>query len=168
VAGDQQLSGGERQRVSLARAILKNAPIIVLGEAAVFMDPENEEKMNNAIAELIQDKAVMVIARRIHSIVNTGMICVLDGGNLAAAGTPTGNCLKHRRFTKNCGPLRRAARNGRSVPKELRYDRFDKKDPQFLRRAQGENYPCHGVCPVKIHFPSSAGWAGFLRSVQFL
>jgi ATP-binding cassette subfamily B protein len=87
VAGDQQLSGGERQRVSLARAILKNAPVIVLDEATAFMDPENEEKMNDAIAELIQDKTVIVIAHRLHSIVNADMICVLDGGNLAAAGT---------------------------------------------------------------------------------
>jgi ATP-binding cassette subfamily B protein len=87
VAGDQQLSGGERQRVSLARAILKNAPIIVLDEASAFMDPENEEKMNDAIAGLIEDKTVIVIAHRLHSIVNADQICVLDGGNLAAAGT---------------------------------------------------------------------------------
>jgi ATP-binding cassette subfamily B protein len=87
VAGDQQLSGGERQRVSLARAILKNAPIIVLDEATAFMDPENEEKMNDAIAELIQDKTVIVIAHRLQSIVNADMICVLDRGNLAATGT---------------------------------------------------------------------------------
>jgi ATP-binding cassette subfamily B protein len=94
VAGDQQLSGGERQRVSLARAILKNAPIIVLDEATAFMDPENEEKMNDAIAGLIEDKTVMVIAHRLHSIVNADMICVLDGGNLAAAGT-------HRELLEN-------------------------------------------------------------------
>jgi ATP-binding cassette subfamily B protein len=87
VAGDQQLSGGERQRVSLARAILKNAPIIVLDEATAFMDPENEEKMNDAIAGLIEDKTVIVIAHRLHSIVNADLICVLDAGNLAAAGT---------------------------------------------------------------------------------
>jgi ATP-binding cassette subfamily B protein len=87
VAGDQQLSGGERQRVSLARAILKNAPVIVLDEATAFMDPENEEKMNDAIAGLIEDKTVIVIAHRLHSIVNADMICVLDGGNLAATGT---------------------------------------------------------------------------------
>jgi ATP-binding cassette subfamily B protein len=87
VAGDQQLSGGERQRVSLARAILKNAPIIVLDEATAFMDPENEEKMNDAIAGLIEDKTVIVIAHRLQSIVNADLICVLDRGNLAAAGT---------------------------------------------------------------------------------
>ncbi|MDR1589980.1 MAG: ABC transporter ATP-binding protein/permease [Oscillospiraceae bacterium] len=89
VAGDRQLSGGERQRVSLARAILKNAPVIVLDEATAFMDPENEEKMNDAIAELIANKTVVVIAHRLHSIVDADLICVLDAGHLSAAGTHT-------------------------------------------------------------------------------
>lgn len=85
--GGKQLSGGERQRISLARAILKNAPIVVLDEATAFMDPENEEKMNAAIAEVIRGKTVIVIAHRLHSIVNADQICVLDDGNLAAVGT---------------------------------------------------------------------------------
>ncbi|MCP1103028.1 ATP-binding cassette subfamily B protein IrtA [Aequitasia blattaphilus] len=84
--GGKQLSGGERQRISLARTILKNAPIIVLDEATAFMDPENEEKMNEAIAELIQNKTVIVIAHRLQSIVNADQICVMENGNLAAAG----------------------------------------------------------------------------------
>ncbi len=85
--GGKQLSGGERQRISLARAILKNAPIVVLDEATAFMDPENEEKMNEAIAEVIRGKTVIVIAHRLHSIINADQICVLNTGNLAAAGT---------------------------------------------------------------------------------
>lgn len=85
--GGKQLSGGERQRISLARAILKNAPIVVLDEATAFMDPENEEKMNEAIAEVIRNKTVIVIAHRLHTIVNADKICVLENGNLAAAGT---------------------------------------------------------------------------------
>ena len=85
--GGKQLSGGERQRISLARAILKNAPIVVLDEATAFMDPENEEKMNEAIAEVIRGKTVIVIAHRLHSIINADHICVLNNGNLAAAGT---------------------------------------------------------------------------------
>lgn len=85
--GGKQLSGGERQRICLARAILKNAPIIVLDEATAFMDPENEEKMNAAIAEVIRGKTVIVIAHRLHSIINADQICVLDSGRLAAAGT---------------------------------------------------------------------------------
>ncbi|SHJ31965.1 ABC transporter ATP-binding protein [Hespellia stercorisuis] len=89
MAGDsgKQLSGGERQRISLARAILKDAPIIVLDEATAFMDPENEEKMNQAIAEVIKDKTVIVIAHRLHSIVNADCIFVLKNGRLDASGT---------------------------------------------------------------------------------
>jgi ATP-binding cassette subfamily B protein len=93
--GGKQLSGGERQRISLARAILKDAPIIVLDEATAFMDPENEEKMNEAIAEVIRDKTVIVIAHRLHSIVDADQICVLDSGNLADAGT-------HGELLHNC------------------------------------------------------------------
>lgn len=85
--GGKQLSGGERQRISLARAILKNAPIVVLDEATAFMDPENEEKMNAAIGEIIKEKTVIVIAHRLHSIVNADQICVLKEGNVEAVGT---------------------------------------------------------------------------------
>lgn len=93
--GGKQLSGGERQRISLARAILKNAPIVVLDEATAFMDPENEEKMNAAIAEVIRGKTVIVIAHRLYSIVNADKICVLNSGSLAAAGT-------HAELLKSC------------------------------------------------------------------
>jgi len=88
-AGDsgKQLSGGERQRISLARAILKNAPVIVLDEATAFMDPENEEKMNAAINEIIKDKTVIVIAHRLSSIKNADKICVLKAGNVIAEGS---------------------------------------------------------------------------------
>ena len=88
--GGKQLSGGERQRICLARAILKDAPVIVLDEATAFMDPENEEKMNAAIAEVLRGdrpKTVIVIAHRLHSIVNADQICVLDKGSLTDAGT---------------------------------------------------------------------------------
>ena len=83
----KQLSGGERQRISLARAILKNAPVIVLDEATAFMDPENEEKMNAAINEIIKDKTVIVIAHRLSSIKNADKICVLKEGNVIAEGS---------------------------------------------------------------------------------
>ncbi len=94
--GGKQLSGGERQRISLARAILKNAPIIVLDEATAFLDPENEEKMNEAIAEVIRGKTVIVIAHRLQSIMNADQICVLKDGRLAAAG-------KHEELLSGCG-----------------------------------------------------------------
>ena len=85
--GGKMLSGGERQRVALARAILKNAPIIVLDEATAFMDPENEEKMNAAIDEIIRGKTVIVIAHRLSTIKNADKICVLKEGSLIASGT---------------------------------------------------------------------------------
>lgn len=94
--GGKQLSGGERQRISLARAILKNAPIVVLDEATAFMDPENEEKMNEAIAEVIRGKTVIVIAHRLSSIVDADQICVLKKGEIAALGS-------HEELLKNCG-----------------------------------------------------------------
>lgn len=97
--GGKQLSGGERQRISLARAILKNAPIVVLDEATAFMDPENEEKMNAAIAEVIKGKTVIVIAHRLHSIVNADQICVLSEGSLTGIGT-------HQELLEDCPDYR--------------------------------------------------------------
>ena len=83
--GGKQLSGGERQRISLARAILKNAPIIVLDEATAFMDPENEEKMNAALDEIVKNKTVLVIAHRLSTIKNADKICVMKDGQCIAA-----------------------------------------------------------------------------------
>ena len=105
MAGDsgKQLSGGERQRISLARAILKNAPVIVLDEATAFMDPENEEKMNAAINEIIKDKTVIVIAHRLSSIKNADKICVLKEGNVIAEGSHTSlnkNCEEYQKLWK--------------------------------------------------------------------
>jgi len=93
--GGKMLSGGERQRISLARAILKNAPVIVLDEATAFIDPENEEKMNAAIAEIIKGKTVLVIAHRLQTIVNADKICVMKNGNIIAADT-------HEKLLQSC------------------------------------------------------------------
>lgn len=84
--GGKQLSGGERQRISLARAILKDAPIIILDEATAFMDPENEDKMNQAISEVIKNKTVIVIAHRLQTIIHADQIFVLNNGYLEATG----------------------------------------------------------------------------------
>ncbi|WP_353094908.1 ABC transporter ATP-binding protein [Tissierella praeacuta] len=81
------LSGGEEQRVSVARAILKNAPILVLDEATAFADPENEYKMQIALKELIKDKTVIVIAHRLSSIKTANQIIVLKDGRIEQAGT---------------------------------------------------------------------------------
>ena len=81
------LSGGEQQRIVLARAILKNAPIIVLDEATAFADPENEYKMQQALQHLIKNKTVIIIAHRLSSIVSAQQIVVLKEGSIAQIGT---------------------------------------------------------------------------------
>ena len=98
--GGKQLSGGERQRVSLARAILKNAPIIVLDEATAFMDPENEEKMNAALDEIVKDKTVLVIAHRLSTIKNADKICVMKEGRCIASDT-------HEKLKAECEEYRK-------------------------------------------------------------
>lgn len=97
MAGDagKMLSGGQRQRISLARAILKNAPVIVLDEATAYADPENEEKMEAAIAELVKGKTLLVIAHKLPSIMNADQICVIAHGALVATGT-------HKELLQNC------------------------------------------------------------------
>lgn len=82
----KMLSGGERQRISLARAILKNAPIVVLDEATAYADPENEEKMEAAIAELVKGKTLIVIAHKLPAIVDADQILVMNHGRLIANG----------------------------------------------------------------------------------
>ena len=81
-----KLSGGQRQRIAFARAILKDAPIVVLDEATAFIDPENEQKMNQAISEIVRDKTVIVIAHKMKSIMNANRIIVLKDGRIAASG----------------------------------------------------------------------------------
>ena len=97
MAGDagKMLSGGQRQRISLARAILKDAPIVVLDEATAYADPENEEKMEAAIAELVKGKTLVVIAHKLPAIMNADQICVMDRGKLVATG-------KHQELIQSC------------------------------------------------------------------
>ena len=83
----KMLSGGERQRIALARAILKDAPIVVLDEATAYIDPENEEKMNAAISQVIRDKTIIVIAHRLPSVVEADQIVVLKEGAVSGIGT---------------------------------------------------------------------------------
>jgi ATP-binding cassette subfamily B protein len=81
------LSGGERQRVSIARAILKNAPIVLLDEATASLDPENESSVQEAISELVKGRTVIVIAHRLRTVMGADKIAVLEGGWLAEEGT---------------------------------------------------------------------------------
>lgn len=85
--GGAALSGGQKQRISIARALLKDAPIIILDEATASVDPENEALIQHAIAELTADKTVVAIAHRLATIRNADQILVVDGGGIAQRGT---------------------------------------------------------------------------------
>lgn len=83
-----ELSGGERQRISIARAFLKNAPVILLDEATSSLDVENETLIQSALSRLIKDKTVMVIAHRMRTVAGADKIVVLSDGKVAETGTP--------------------------------------------------------------------------------
>lgn len=80
------LSGGERQRIAIARAMLKNAPIVILDEATAYIDPENEAVIQSAIAGLVQGKTVIVIAHRLSTITDADNIIVMENGTVSAHG----------------------------------------------------------------------------------
>lgn len=89
------LSGGERQRICIARAMLKNAPVIILDEATAYTDPENEALVQSSVARLVQGKTLIVIAHRLSTIVDADKIFVINKGNLEASGT-------HEALLANC------------------------------------------------------------------
>ncbi len=94
--GGTYLSGGEQQRIALARAILKDSPIILLDEATAYADPENESKILESFSKLIKNKTVMVIAHRLSTIINADQILYIDGGKIKEQGT-------HEELLLKCG-----------------------------------------------------------------
>lgn len=84
--GGAHLSGGERQRITIARAMLKDAPVVILDEATAYIDPENEAIIQQAVAQLVRGKTVIVVAHRLSTIVDADQICVVDKGCIVANG----------------------------------------------------------------------------------
>lgn len=106
------LSGGEQQRIAIARVILKNTPIIILDEATAFADPDNENKVQKAFAELAKDRTVIMIAHRLSTIVDADCIYVLEDGKLKEHGTSR-ELLAQNGIFKKCGKIIRHLYSGK-------------------------------------------------------
>ena len=96
----ETLSGGERQRISIARALLKDAPIILLDEATANLDAENETKIQAGISELVRNKTVIIIAHRMRTVRNADHIVVFDGGKISEQGSPEELLNKNGEFAR--------------------------------------------------------------------
>lgn len=94
------LSGGERQRISIARALLKDAPIVLLDEATASLDVENESKIQKGISQLVKGKTVIIIAHRMRTIANADKVVVLQDGHIAETGSPAELKAKGGLFSK--------------------------------------------------------------------
>ena len=94
------LSGGEQQRIAIARAMLKNAPILLLDEATAFADPDNEAKVQAAFAQLAKGKTVITIAHRLSTVANADCIYVVQDGQIAESGTKDELCAKNGLFAR--------------------------------------------------------------------
>ena len=97
--GGAHLSGGERQRIAIARAMLKDAPIIILDEAPAYIDPENEAVIQRAVAKLVENKTVIVIAHRLSTVTGAANIAVVKAGRIEAQG-------RHGELLENCALYR--------------------------------------------------------------
>ena len=96
----ETLSGGERQRISIARALLKDAPIVLLDEATASLDVENESKIQTAISALIKDKSVLIIAHRMRTVAHVHNIVVIKEGQVVEMGAPEELLAQGGEFTR--------------------------------------------------------------------
>ena len=85
--GGSTLSGGEKQRISIARAILKDAPIVLLDEATASIDPDNEAYIQQAITEMVKGKTLVVIAHKLSAVMGADQILMIEDGQISARGT---------------------------------------------------------------------------------
>ena len=112
--GGAHLSGGERQRIAIARAMLKDAPIIVLDEATAYIDPENEAVIQKAVAKLVENKTVIVIAHRLSTITNADNIAIVKDGKIEAQGTHQ-SLLENNALYKEMWQAHMGAKDGDAV-----------------------------------------------------
>ena len=94
------LSGGEQQRIAIARAMLKNAPILILDEATAFADPDNEAKVQAAFAQLAKGKTVLMIAHRLSTVASADCIYVVQDGRITETGTKDELCAQNGLFAR--------------------------------------------------------------------
>ena len=112
--GGGHLSGGERQRIAIARAMLKNAPIVILDEATAYTDPENEAVIQAAVSKLVAGKTLIVIAHRLSTIIDSDKIVVVEHGKISAEGTHE-SLLKDCDLYKNMWSAHMAAKDSEEV-----------------------------------------------------
>ena len=103
--GGGHLSGGEKQRISIARAMLKNSPIIILDEATSYIDPENENIIQAAISKLVEGKTLIVIAHRLNTIKGADKIFVINNGMLENSGNHEELLAKSELYCAMCMAL---------------------------------------------------------------